>query len=307
MTKIKRSLMVKAKQKGSPASTLALCELLRLSRSSFYARESLTLSSRDERDVEPIRTLFEERKKRIGIRQIQMLLSRRYKIQMNRKKIARLKTKFGLVTKIRRRCKYKIAAAANVEHRACKNILNRNFNPPTPRSVYSTDITEVKYANGSKKAYIVAFKDLATNEIVASEVTPKPSMELVTRALFKAVDNLSIDQLGSLLIHSDQGFHFTHESFRNHLKTRGITQSMSRRGNCLDNAPIESFFGHIKDHLDTDRIESIDEVKNHVTKEIDYYNHERPQLRLKKMPPAFYRINIDGRRFRTTSLLRPYN
>ena len=214
---------------------------------------------------------------------------------MNRKKIARLKNKFGLITKIRRKSKYRRAALDYIEHQTCKNVLNRNFEVDQADQVYSTDITEIKFANNSKKAYLAAFKDLATNEIVSSEVMTSQPMELVTSALLKAIERLPVEKLAKLTIHSDQGLHFTHFSYRGHLERRGITQSMSRRGNCLDNAPIESFFGHFKDHLQTTEIKSIKELKEHVTAEIEYYNRERPQLRLKKMPPVEYRRHLEFR------------
>ena len=87
--------------------------------------------------------------------------------------------------------------------------------------------------------------------------------------------------------------HFTHFSYRNKLERNRIIQSMSRRGNCLDNAPIESFFGHLKDLLDLTSCENINDVKKEVTKQINYYNHRRAQLGLKKMPPSEYRRHLN--------------
>ena len=95
------------------------------------------------------------------------------------------------------------------------------------------------------------------------------------------------------MIHSDQGFHFTHLSYRKKLEDNGITQSMSRRGNCLDNAPIESFFGTLKDHLNLKKCKSLADVKKEVTKVINYYNYKRPQIGLKKMPPKEYRRHLN--------------
>ncbi len=275
-------------------SIYACVTRLKISRSSYYFKPNQNFKKGDEAAVEPIRALFTERRERIGIRQIQMLLQSRFNIKMNRKKIARLKNKFGLTTKIRRKSKYRSAALAYNEHQSCPNILDRNFSVSKADLVYSTDITEIKFANSSRKAYLAAFKDLATNEIVASELRLNPSTDLVNEALLRAADRLPSKKQSKLLIHSDQGFQFTHSSYRHHLQQRGITQSMSRRGNCIDNAPIESFFGHLKDHLNTEGIKTFDELKKHVTEEIDYYNHHRPQLRLNKMPPVLFRRHLEN-------------
>ena len=104
---------------------------------------------------------------------------------------------------------------------------------------------------------------------------------------------LTPEKKKQLIIHSDQGFHFTHISYRLKLERNGITQSMSRKGNCIDNAPIESFFGHLKDLLELSNCRNIIEVEKEVTKQINYYNHRRPQLGIKKMPPSEYRRHLE--------------
>lgn len=293
MTKIAISSVARAKLIDPKVVIRAYLRRSHISSSSFYYKSSVRVEVQDQASLEPIKTLFYERRERIGIRQIHMLLLSRFSLRMNKKKIARLKNKFGLVTKIRRKSKYRSAALSYVEHQSCANILNRNFSVERPDRVYSTDVTEIKFANSSRKAYLAAFKDLATNEIVASELRLQPSIELVTDALAKATGRLTAHQQSRLMIHSDQGFHFTHYSYRAHLEKRSIVQSMSRRGNCLDNAPIESFFGHFKDQLQTETITTFDELKMHVTDEIEYYNCHRPQLRLKKMPPVLYRRHLE--------------
>lgn len=242
---------------------------------------------KDAGDYELIKVIFEERKCRIGIRQIKMLLERRFKITMNHKKIARIKKKYHLETRIRRMNKYRHFAKKKLEHRVCKNKLNRRFDVKKPDKVYSTDITQLNYGKNSK-AYLAAFKDLFTKEIVAYNISSRIDTTLTTMALNQVLDKVR-HRKRKLMIHSDQGFHFTHFSFRELLKKNKIKQSMSRKGNCLDNAPIESLFGHLKDHFDLAECKTIEEVKETVTREIDYYNNERPQLGLKIMPPAEFR------------------
>ncbi len=275
-------------------SLVNICRKLKVSRSGFYKSQSSSLyGNKDLISYELIKEVFDDKKEKIGIRQIKMLLNDRYKIVMNKKKIARIKKKFHLVTKIRKKNGYKKFAKNIHEHRECPNFLNREFTRSKPDDVYSTDITQFNYGKG-KKAYLAVFKDLGTKEIIASELSKRMDVGLVTSALDKALSKLSHKKRKQLMIHSDQGFHFTHFIYRDKLQTNGITQSMSRKGNCIDNAPVESFFGYLKDHVELKGCDSFDKLKNKVTREIDYYNNERPMWDLKKMPPSLYRRHLES-------------
>jgi len=220
-----------------------------------------------------------------------MTIERGEGVVFNEKKIARIKRKYGLKTKIRRKNKHREFAKKKQEHETCENLLNRSFDQKKPNTVYSTDITQVNY--GNKKAYIAAVKDLCTKEIVGKSISNRIDLQLSNSAIDKALKRLTAAEKKKLMIHSDQGFHYTHISYRLKLKENGITQSMSRKGNCIDNAPIESFFGHFKDLLDLKDCKNLDDIKNEVTKKINYYNHRRPQLGLKKMPPSEYRRHLN--------------
>lgn len=239
-----------------------------------------------------ISAIFFERKEKVGIRQIKMLIENKCKVVMNKKKIARIKKKYGLITQIRKQNKFVKFAKLAHEHRSCPNLLNRAFTKDIADEVYSTDITQLNYGKGCK-AYLAVFKDLATKEIVSKSVSKRIDVRLVTSALDLALKKLPKEKRKKLMIHSDQGFHFTHISYRKKLDENQVTQSMSRKGNCLDNAPVESFFGYIKDHLDLGDCDSFEEVEQMVTKEIVYYNYERPQEGLKKMPPMKYRRHLN--------------
>lgn len=219
-----------------------------------------------------------------------MQIFRKDGLVMNEKKIARIKRKYGLITAIRKKSPYRKFSKKHHEHRTFPNILNRNFNPSKPREIFSTDITQISF--GDKKAYIAAVKDLCTKEIVGKAVSNRIDINLSTAAIDDALLKVDDSEKRNLIIHSDQGFHFTHFTYRNKLRENGITQSMSRRGNCLDNAPIESFFGHLKDLLDMSGCKDIGEVKREVNNQIDYYNNHRPQFGLKKMPPTEYRRHL---------------
>lgn len=245
------------------------------------------MRKRDQEDLIILKKYFDRSKSKYGIRQLAMVIEREEGLILNKKKIARLKKKYNLVTKIRIKNKYRQFAKKKHEHESYPNLLDRNFNDLRADQVYVTDITTLKYQG--KKAYFAAVKDLETKEIVGSSVSGRIDIELTNSAMRKALRRLSNYQKKKLMVHSDQGFHFTHISFRNLLEAEGITQSMSRKGNCLDNAPMESFFGLIKDHLELRDCKTIEDVEKEVTRKVDYYNRKRPQVGLKKMPPSEYR------------------
>ena len=245
------------------------------------------MKERDAVDLSIVKKHFEKSKHRDGIRQLEMVIPIEVDLIMNHKKIARLKKKYDLVTVIRVPNKYRRFAKKKHEHDTCPNLLEREFKNLKADQVYSTDITTLKFKG--KKAYFAAVKDLETREIVGLSVSNRMDIKLTNTAMKNALMRLSPRKRSGLMVHSDQGFHFTHISFRSLLERNGVLQSMSRRGNCLDNAPIESFFGLIKDHLDLRNCTTINDVENQVTKAVDYYNNERPQSNLKKMPPTKYR------------------
>jgi putative transposase len=264
------------------------CRRLGLSRSTFYQKK--VLADRDEKSFALIQRVFIERRERVGARQIKMLIQRKFDVVMSRKKIARIMRLRGLVTKIRRPKWNRRFMQRQHEHRVAANELNRNFNRKNPDEVYGTDITELSYAG--RKAYLTVVKDLATKEIVASQVSKSVDVRTVSKTVEKSLQKLDENERSKLMIHSDQGFQFTHLTFRKMLSENRVTQSMSRRGNCLDNAPVESFFGHLKDRLDLESCRTFSDVEREVRREIRYYNCERPQWDLMKMPPVDYRRHL---------------
>lgn len=210
---------------------------------------------------------------------------------MNHKKIRRIMKKYNLITKIRRRNPYKYISKATKEHKIKKNILKRKFNQNKPLKVLLTDITYVYYGSG-EPAYLGAVKDAATREIVSYHVSKTLSMDLGTQPIKKIKDLYSKDKLNGCIIHSDQGIHYTSPNFSTECNKSNLTQSMSRKGNCLDNAPMESFFGHFKDEVDYKSCKTFEELKLKISKYIDYYNNKRKQWTLKKMTPVEYRTHL---------------
>lgn len=220
-----------------------------------------------------------------------MILEKDYGIKMNHKKIRRIMNEYGLKTIIRRKNPYKAMAKKTHEHSICPNVLKRRFSPVKPYTVYSTDITYLHYGN-SQKAFLSAIKDLASCEIIAYTISRQMTIDFVNEMMRNAIESTPKDSLKKLIIHSDQGFHYTHPVFRMRLKNLEITQSMSRKGNCLDNAPIESFFGHLKDEVNYKNCKTFEELKDKIDEYIYYYNNERYQWNKNKMAPVEYRNHL---------------
>lgn len=260
-----------------------LCILAGVSRSGYYDWSSRPIRkmSVDEKAVVKI---FETKKEKAGYRTIKMLFERKFKKRINLKKVRRIKRDFRLITRVRRKNKFRMANIEGQEHKAVQNLVNRNFEDP---SLILVDITEMRIMGG-QKSFVFAMKNALTREIVGHGVSTKPSVALVTETVetfFKAATN-------SYMIHSDQGVHFTCGDYRNLLRKAHAVQSMSRRGNCLDNAPIESFFGHMKDEVDYKRCRNVDELRRKLKSYVEYYNHKRPQWSLERKTPAEARVKL---------------
>lgn len=272
-----------------------LCKLAEVHKSSFYywKKNGYNQALKDEDDLEIIRAIFEKSRAKAGIRTIVMEAQREFGVRINPKKVARIKKEYGLITRIRKKRPIRYGLDKIFSHAKKKNILDRKFAPKRTDKVYCTDITVLHYGQG-RKAYLSAMKDLCSREIVSYKVSPTADLSLSTEVARSAIAKLSLKQKKKLMIHSDQGSHYTSPYYQNILKGAGVKQSMSRRGNCLDNAPIESFFGHFKDELDLSECSNFEILKNRVDKYIDYYNNERPQWTLKKKSPAECRGSLGG-------------
>ena len=217
-----------------------------------------------------------------------MNLEKKTGLIYNLKRIIRIKKKYNLITVVRKPNKMKAFFKQINEHKVVPNILKRNFNPKENEVFVSTDITELSYLGG-QKAYLSAYKDLRNKKIIHYHLSQRPTLELVMTGLDKLLGNANNKMRDSVIIHSDQGYQYTHPSFVNLLSEFKVRQSMSRKGNCLDNAPIETFFGHFKDLIDVRTCRSFEEVQNEVDRTMKYYNFDRPQKGLNKKPPVVYR------------------
>jgi transposase InsO family protein len=256
-----------------------------VSRSGYY--KWLKFTDHREKDFDDyllIKAIFEKGKAKYGWRSVKMRLEREKQVVMNHKKIIRIKKKYGLLTKIRRRNPYKAAMKKTQEHHVFPNHLDRQFVQNIPYRFFGTDITYIPF-NGHF-AYLAIVKDIASGEIVAWHVSPYITMELVLTMIGQ------MNSYSGALIHSDQGFHFTNPEFIEKIKTLEMLQSMSRKANCIDNAPVESFFGHFKDEVEYKNCRTIEELRLLIEKYIGYYNTERPQWTKNKMTPIEYRDHL---------------
>lgn len=233
----------------------------------------------DEKLYPYIEKIFNDHHGTWGRKRIKLGLEQEFYLVVNEKRIRRIMKKYGLFCKIRRK-KFRHQPQA---HEFIPNILNRNFIAVKPSIKFSIDITYLEVKKGKNKwAYLCAIKDLYNGEIVAYSLGTNQSMKLIYDTLNKL--NKKGFEKGAIL-HSDQGTQFTNPGYQMRLKEMGITQSMSRRGNCWDNACIENFFSHLKVEMPHfSQPESVDEVYQSVDAYINYYNHKRIQVKLKTSP-----------------------
>jgi transposase InsO family protein len=232
-----------------------------------------------------IRAVYDKHKGRYGYRRITATLSKSMAEPVNHKCVQRLMQKMGLRALIR--AKKRSRGVPGVSDVHVPNVLQRNFLASAPNQKWVTDITEFN-VNGHK-LYLSACMDLYNSEIIAHRMARRPVFDLVSGTLGAALSRAG--HTGELTVHSDQGWHYKMQPYRTMLARCGVTQSMSRKGNCLDNAVIESFFGTLKaEYFHLVKIEGIEALEAGVNDYIDYYNNERIKLGLRGLSPVEYRL-----------------
>ena len=271
-----------------------LCEIARVSRSAYYRYYSHEAQERrkrqevrDEVVKEIILKAFHYKNRKKGARQIKMTLAGHFKIVYNLKRIRRIMKKYHIFCPFRKANPYRRIMKATMEHSVVPILLKRQFNQGKPGKVLLTDITYLNYGQNSR-AYLSAILDGTSGEALAYQVSDRMTMELATDTLEKLKKNKRFKKDKDTLIHSDQGVHYTHPHFQKKVKQLNIHQSMSRRGNCWDNAPIESFFGHLKDETSVKSCLTLGEVQKEIKQYMNYYNYHRYQWNRKKMTPVKY-------------------
>lgn len=276
-----------------------LCEFAGVSRSGYYRwlnAEPVRIKreSQDRADFELILQAYRFRGYDKGIRGIHMrLLHLPQPVQMNVKKIQRLMRKYGLSCPIRKANPYRRMAKALKTNNVAGNLLNREFTAHGARSVLLTDITYIPY-NGTF-CYLSTILDAYTKQVLSYAVSTSLELDFVLECINLLVEKHGVSLNAKTLIHSDQGFHYTSYRFIRLLKDHALRQSMSRRGNCWDNAPQESFFGHMKDEIDLSGCTAFEQVRAILDDWIDYYNNDRYQWQLAKLSPnEFYTYLTTG-------------
>lgn len=209
-------------------------------------------------------------------------------ILMNVKKIRRLMKKYGLKCPVRKANPYRRIAKALKTNAVADNLVKREFLKYGPRKVLLTDITYIPY--DGKFCYLSTIKDAFTREILAYKLSDSLKVDFVLDTIHELMKKHSISIDSETMIHSDQGCHYTSVAFRKLLSDYELRQSMSRRGNCWDNAPQESFFGHMKQELQVKKQhwKEFEQVSISINDWIDYYNNDRYQWELAKLSPSEY-------------------
>ena len=254
-----------------------------MSRSTFYYwRKALQCPDKYQSEKTAIQQIYHQHKGRYGYRRITSLLKRQGYL-INHKTVQRLMQQLGLksLVRIKRYRSYK----GNVG-KITANLLQRQFKADLPNEKWVTDVTEFKLAD--QKIYLSTILDLYNGEIIAHQIEGRPVYGLVKEMLSKAFARLK--DTDKPMLHSDQGWQYQMKRYQDALEQRGIRQSMSRKGNCLDNAVMENFFGLLKTELYyLEKFESAEQLKRAIDEYIHYYNHERIKLKLKGLSPVEYR------------------
>ena len=279
-------------------SVQALCEMAGVSRSGYYSwiknknNPNSYMSKKelqDQEDFSLILKAYQFRGFDKGSRGIRMRLLH-MGINFNRKKIRRLMKKYGLFCPIRKANPYRRMARAIQSSNYAENILERQFEAYGPGYVLLTDITYFFYGKDRKKAFLSVIKDAFTKQILSYKLSVSLEEDFVLDTIHSLLEHHSDDIYCDALIHSDQGAHYTCLRFIDLLKDKGIRQSMSRLGICWDNAPQESFFGHMKDELGNrvKQCEEYDTLSSLIDDYMDYYNNDRYQMNLAMLSPNEY-------------------
>ena len=231
---------------------------------------------------EEITAIYHENRGRYGYRRITAELRNR-NLPLNHKTVQRLMKELGLVCRVRMK---KYRSYKGEVGKIAPNLLNRDFHADRPNQKWVTDVTE--FSLFGEKLYLSPVLDLCSSDLVSYTISERPVLSMVTTMLEKAFEKIPDNT--NLILHSDQGWQYQHKQYQRMLREKGIRQSMSRKGNCLDNAVIENFFGLLKSELlYLQDFESMEHFKRELIDYMDYSNNRRIKAKLKGLPPAVHR------------------
>ena len=260
---------------------------LNMPKSTYYYEISKvdTVGFRNAKLTEEIKKIFNQHKGRYGVRRVYRELLRRGNV-VNHKRVQRIMHSLGLQGK---RPKEKYHSFKGEVGKVAPNIIDRDFTATAPLQKWTTDVSQFNFSWG--KCYLSPIIDMYTNEVISYDLSMSPNLNQIKRMLEMAFKKFK--SLTGLIFHSDQGWQYQHNYYRQELKNRGIIQSMSRRGNCIDNCIMETFFGCLKNEMYygyEKEYESFESFSKALDEYINYYNNERIQRKTKWMPPVKYRI-----------------
>lgn len=249
----------------------------------YYCLKSIRQPDKYSELKTAIEAIFNENQSRYGYRRITLELHNRGYV-INHKTVYRLMRQLKLKSMVRIK---KYHSYRGEIGKIAPNILARDFRADRPNEKWVTDVTQ--FSLFGEKLYLSPILDLYNGEIISYQIERRPVFSLVTKMLKKAFEKL--DDREHPILHSDQGWHYQLKRYQHLLKSRGIIQSMSRKGNCLDNSVMENFFGHLKSELFyIQDFESITDFIQKLEEYIYYYNHDRIKSKLKGLSPVDYRI-----------------
>lgn len=258
-----------------------------MARSTFYYQlKKISEPDKDGQLRISVVAIYNRHKGRYGYRRITDDLKNKG-VQVNHKRVARIMSECGLKSLVRIK-KYK--SYKGEQGKIARNLLKRKFSARKPNQKWVTDITEFKVAD--KKLYLSPIMDLYNGEIISYNLSQRPTFFQTMDMLEKALNKLP--NYCRPILHSDQGWQYQMKEYQHELRKRQIKQSMSRKGNCLDNAAMESFFAILKSELFyLKKFTSIDTLKKDIEKYIHYYNNDRIKSKLKGLSPVQYRTQAD--------------
>ena len=231
---------------------------------------------------EEITAIYHENKGRYGYRRVTAELRNR-NFPLNHKTVQRLMEELGLVCHVRIK---KYRSYKGEVGKIAPNLLNRDFHADKPNQKWVTDVTE--FSLFGEKLYLSPILDLHSSDLVSYTISDRPVLSMVTNMLDRAFEK--IPDGTNLILHADQGWQYQHKQYQRMLREKGIRQSMSRKGNCLDNAVMENFLGLLKSELlYLQEFRSMEHFKHELMEYLDYYNNRRIKARLKGLPPAIHR------------------
>ena len=259
----------------------AMCEFFGVSRAAYYTWEGkLEEADPDQERMEKIQAVYEASHKSYGYRRITIQLQQKLGFQINHKAVLRLMGKLGIRSQARKLKMYKKLEEIGNFHRY-PNVLNRDFVATKPNQKWVTDVTYIRTSQGW--AYLSTIKDLYDGFIVAHVFDQANSIALVTQTFKRAKQKEKVTD--GLILHSDQGTQYTSQPYHVLVNEYNLTPSMSRRGNCWDNAPMENFFGHLKEeYLRQFKQTTFKDTEQLIDEYIYFYNYERIQLKTKQTP-----------------------